>query len=59
MAANQVELEFNLNWADENPSVFTESVKDFMAKYKGWKILIDATRKHHVRFIAKLQTEAK
>lgn len=55
MAANRAEIEFNLNWADENPTVFTESVKKFMAEHKDWKILIDATKKHYVTFIALLR----
>lgn len=55
MTKTQVELEVNLNWAEENPAIFTESVKKFMRDYNGWKIFIDATRKHYVTFIAKLQ----
>ena len=55
MAANRVELELSLNWADLNPTAYTESVKKFMADYRDWKIIIDATRKHYVTFIALLR----
>ncbi len=53
----RAELEMNLNWADENPTIFTEMVKKFMMEYHGWKMRIDATRKNYVTFIAQLQAD--
>ena len=54
MMISRVEVEMNMNWAEQNPALFVKSVLKFKEDYaySDWDVKVEMSRKHYIYLIA-------
>lgn len=48
------EVEFNMKWAEQNPALFVEGIKDFQKQYgdENWHLSIDLSLAGYMTLVA-------